>query len=211
MKRYLKNQIYRSLSREKYFLISFVVFISSLIVSIIMLEYELTDLLNFWIFIIIFSGFYTFYRILVKNRWMNYLLNVKRIKKNIEKYENSKDYEKYAISLIDMGTLYGVLKKFTKELEYYLKAYYILEDVNHNKLISVICQPIAFIYEKLKKYNDTETFLLRGLELSKNVNEPYLIREYLTRLGEFHEKRGDINKADDYFSKVDLIKKNEIC
>lgn len=206
MKRYRKNQIYRFLNREKYFLISFLVFISSLMVSIIMFEHDLTDLLNFWIIIIIISGFYMLYRILVKNRWINYLLNVKRIRKNIEKYKNSKEYEKYAISLIDMGTLYGVLKKFTKELEYYLKAYQILEDINHNKLISVICQPIAFIYEKQKNHSDTETFLLRGLEFSKVVNEHTLIREYLTRLGEFYEKRGDLNKAADYFSKASSIR-----
>ncbi|MFX1432122.1 MAG: hypothetical protein ACFFCY_18285, partial [Promethearchaeota archaeon] len=66
-----------------------------------MFEHNLTVLLNFWIIIIIISGFYTFYRILFKNRWINYLLNIKRIRKNIEKYKKSNDYEKYAISLID--------------------------------------------------------------------------------------------------------------
>ncbi|MFX0040838.1 MAG: hypothetical protein ACFFAB_15980 [Candidatus Heimdallarchaeota archaeon] len=171
-----------------------------------MFEHNLTVLLNFWIIIIIISGFYTFYRILFKNRWINYLLNIKRIRKNIEKYKKSNDYEKYAISLIDMGTLYGVLKKYSKELEYYLKAYHILEDINHNKLISVICQPIASIYEKQKNYSNTETFLLRGLEFSKVLNEYTLIREYLTLLGEFYEKRGDLNKAADCFAKASLIR-----
>ncbi|MFX0060505.1 MAG: tetratricopeptide repeat protein [Candidatus Heimdallarchaeota archaeon] len=206
MKRYRRNQIYRYLNREKFFLISSAIFISSLLMAILISEYDLTEILTLLVFIIIFSGFYTLYRIFGKNRWINYLLNVKRIRKNIKKYENSKEYEKYAISLIEMGTLYGVLKNFTKELDYYLKAYQILEDINHDKLRSVICQPIAFIYEKQKNYSNTETFLLRGLEFSKVVNEHTLIREYLTRLGEFYEKRGDLNKAADYFSKASSIR-----
>jgi len=146
------------------------------------------------------------YRIFIRNRWVNYLLHIKRIRDDIEKYKNSKEYEKYAISLIEMGTLYGVLKKYTKELDYYLKACSILEDINHHKLLSIICQPIASIYERQKNYIDAQTFYLRGLELSKNLNEHSLIRNYLTLLGEFYEKQGKDNKAAYYYSKVDSIK-----
>ncbi|UCD01868.1 MAG: hypothetical protein JSV23_02280 [Promethearchaeota archaeon] len=147
------------------------------------------------------------YRIFGKNRWINYLLNVNRIRKNIEKYENSKEYEKYAISLIEMGALYGVLKKTKEELNFYLKAYDILEEINHHKLLSVICQPIASIYEKQKNYVDAEIFFLRGLELSKKLKERNLIHNYLTLMGEFYEKKGDAKGAIDYFLKADLIKK----
>jgi len=147
------------------------------------------------------------YRIFGKNRWINYLLNVKRIRKNIEKYENSKEYEKYTISLIEMGALYGILKKSKEELNFYLKAYNLLEEINHHKLLSVICQPIASIYEKQKSYADAEIFFLRGLELSKKLNERDLIHNYLTLIGEFYEKKGDNKGAIDYFSKADLIKK----
>ena len=207
MKRYRRNQIYRYLNREKFFLISSVIFISSLLLSFLILDSDLTEILTLLVFISIFSGFYTLYRIFGKNRWMNYLLHVKRIRNNIEKYKNSKEYEKYAISLIELGTLYGVLKKSIKELNHYLKAYNILEDINHQKLLSVICQPIASIYEKQKNYTEAEIFFLRGLELSKKLNDRTLIRNYLTLIGEFYEKQGDDNNATDYFSKADLMKK----
>lgn len=205
MKRYKKNEIKSYFNAHKTIIISSIFLIIAILILYWGFEFISTTLLFVAMAILVPALFLSLMKLIFGNRHINYSLNHKRIEQKIDLAREKNNMELLALSLVQMGTLFGCLKKHEKELDYYYQAWNICSDMNFNDLKMVLCQPIGAIFEKLKEPNKAEEYYLTGLKLAEDSRD-VLQREFLSCLGELHEKFGDTEKSRDYYFKYDNFK-----
>ncbi len=125
----------------------------------------------------------------------------------IKKFKRQRDLMGLASAFAVMGTLYGVIKKHQIELDYYLQAFTIFDEIQNDELKATLCQPIASIYEYLKEFPLAQHYYELGLELSQKRNILELISEYHRILGEFYENHGMEEKTESYYTELDRLAK----
>jgi tetratricopeptide (TPR) repeat protein len=207
MRRYQKNQIIRSIARNKIIILSLFIVSFSIVFLFIGFFYKISELL--WIFYIFFflGGSCLLGNLIIRNPRVNWAINRTRIARELENFKITNNRMGFALSLIAMGTLYGVLKKHQIELDYYLQALTIFNELENEEAKIMIYQPIASTYELLHDFESAKTYFHLGLDLSKKRNNVELIHEYALLLGEFYDKQDVFEKAAQFYSEADNMKK----
>ncbi|NVM52426.1 MAG: tetratricopeptide repeat protein [Candidatus Helarchaeota archaeon] len=210
MKRYKKNQIYRTISQNKILIISAIglfVSIFCLVMGIWLGTYSTS-----FILVPICGGAIIIALIFLVPRipWISprfdYLLNKERVEQEIKVFEKADNKIGLALSLIAMGDLYGGIKNLDFELDYYLQALAIFEELEKDEARAMTCQPIASIFEKFGDFFSAKQYLELGLDLSKKVEDWSMIHDYILLLGEMYEKQGMDEKAEKYYAEADQLK-----
>ena len=210
MKRYRKNQIYRTISRNKTLIISGAALLASILTLILGVKFGTFSTAFFLVpicgFCIAVALIFFLPRTPWIAPWVQYWLNKEKIQHEIEVFKKVDNKLGLAISLISMGTLYGAVRKHEIELDYYLQALENFMGIQKDEGIALICQPIASIYEKYEEFSHAEHYFMKGLDFSKKIKDLSLVYDYNLLLGEFYEKQGIDDKAGSYYAEADKLK-----
>ncbi|MHA1267201.1 MAG: hypothetical protein ACTSRS_18325 [Candidatus Helarchaeota archaeon] len=206
MKRYRKNKIYRKISHNKTLFLSSIITFLSILFVVFGLYFNLYPIPLIFCLILYCSLVFALSSLILRTTRTS-SVNKRRIELKIANYRHLGDQIGLALSLIEMGILYGVLKEYQRELDHYLQAFNIFDRLQDDHAKAVLYQYIAFTYEKLKEFSLARKNYELGLNLSTERNDGDLIYRYNLLLGEFYEKQGINDKAEAFYSEADRRKK----
>lgn len=209
MKRYRKNQIKRWVERNKGFLIALAMTLVSLVcifLGVWLRVFQLLYLIPIFGIALCFAVAYGFFKIPWLGPHLYYRMRKGIIQSSIETFKKTENRMGLAVTLIEMGMLYEILKDYPVCLEYYLQALEIFDELQKDDGRAMICYPIASIYERIKEFFLAQRHFELGLEYSKASKDWDLIYEYLLGLGEFYEKQEMDEKAQAYYAEADQMK-----
>ena len=174
-----------------------------ILVIFISAYFKIFVFLYLFLFILMFLSIYFILRIPRVYFWRQ----KPQVESVIKKFKREKDITGLASSLVVMGTLYGVIKKHQIELDYYLQAFALFDEMHNDEAKSALCQPIASIYEMLNEISLAKHYYELGLGLSKKRNDIELINEYNKLLKEFYEKLGAKETVEVYEREIERLNK----
>lgn len=122
---------------------------------------------------------------------------------NIARESNNKQL--VALTLKSLGTVYFCQNIFDKSLNYYTKSLKIFFQLDNLSGIVSCYNNIALIHYKRKKYNVAERCFMKAKALCNAMGFYSLNMLIMNNLGNIYFYQGNLNKAEDHFSKCLLL------
>jgi len=133
---------------------------------------------------------------------VKYFEEVLTINQNLQnKHGEQKVSENIAFVYSDMG-------RFDKSIEYFSKSLLLVTDIGNKLEIANCISNLALAYNSNGQYIDAINFAEKGLEISKELNDLKLLRSFYGILHESYDKKGDVEKAVEYFGMYSTIDKH---
>src|SRR5690606_2299294 len=103
-----------------------------------------------------------------------------------------------ALTLSNMGGVYGMMGNYPKSIELYNQAIPIQLELNKPIELAFSYKGLARVYLLMKQYNKAEEFALKTLELAEMTHAKYLIAEISGVLCDINKAQGDYKSALKY-------------
>lgn len=110
--------------------------------------------------------------------------------------------------LENMAFVYTDMDRFDKSIEYFLQSLKIVNEKGSKPEIAMGLSNLALAYNNNGQYNEAIKNAELGLELSKVLNNMKLLRSFYGILHESYDKKGDKDKATEYFGLYSTIDKH---
>jgi serine phosphatase RsbU (regulator of sigma subunit) len=110
--------------------------------------------------------------------------------------------------LENMAFVYTDMERFDKSIEYFSQSLKIVNEKGNKPEIAMGLSNLALAYNNNGQYNEAIANAEKGLELSKELNNMKLLRSFYGILHESYDKKGDKDKATEYFGLYSTIDKH---
>jgi tetratricopeptide (TPR) repeat protein/DNA-binding CsgD family transcriptional regulator len=110
--------------------------------------------------------------------------------------EKSPYFSQYLL-LDGLGNLLSA--KYTKSIESFIQAAKILESQNDRAKLAIVYNNLAVNYAKIQMHDLELNYLLKALEINKELNVPYHLAINYNNIGSSYKTQGNLEKAASYY------------